>query len=195
MGKNKVNERLLIREGYKLLRKTGYYNTNIDQIADRLNITKSAFYSFFKNKDEFVEAVLHYYVIIVLARIDRTLGDIDLSPKQRLVKLYSDYIDYYMNNGGEIYGNFASSIEIEIGDKNKNIQDKVKLFYSRMKDSHVDCLQAARRAGEIDKSQDTEKLAMLIISAWESSISRVKATGNIRSLIAFRELLKDFILR
>jgi TetR/AcrR family transcriptional regulator, transcriptional repressor for nem operon len=195
MVNNKINERLLIREGYKLLRKTGYLNTNVDQIADNLNISKGTFYSYFKNKDEFVEAVLHYYVIIVLNRIDRTLSDIDLSPRQRLIKLYSDYIDHYINKGGDIYGNFADLIAIEIGDKNPKIQDKVKMFYSRMKNSHIDCLHAARRAGEIDKSHDSEKLAILIINSWEASISMVKTTGNIRSLIAFRELLRDFILR
>ncbi len=195
MKKSKVKERMLLREGYKMMREYGYQNTSIDQIAINLDIPKGSFYYYFKNKEEFAEAVLVYYITIVLNRIDRILYDYTLSPKQRLVKLYSDFIDMYTNKGGYVYGEFATNLYREFDKKNQNINEKVMTFFNRTKDAHIDCLQAARRAGEIDKSQDPEKLALLIIYSWEGAVLRVSLTGNILSLFAFRELLRDFILK
>jgi TetR/AcrR family transcriptional regulator, transcriptional repressor for nem operon len=192
--KSKVKERVLLREGYRLMRSLGYQNTSVDQVVSNLNIPKGTFYYYFKSKEEFAEAVLVYYITIVLNRIDRVLYDYALSPRQRLIKLYSDYIDLYTNSDGPVYGNFASTIFQELGSINASINEKVTMFYNRTKDAHIDCLQSARRAGEINKSQDPEKLAMLIIYSWEGAILRVNNTGNIRSLFAFRELLRDFIL-
>jgi TetR/AcrR family transcriptional regulator, transcriptional repressor for nem operon len=195
MKKSKVKERKLIREGYKVMRQFGYQGTSIDKIVTNLNIPKGSFYYYFKNKEEFAEAVLVYYVTIVLNRVDRTLYDYSISPKQRMVKLYSDHIDFHTNKGVSFYGNFASNILYELGDNSQKIKEIVATFNNRMKDSHIDCLQSARRAGEIDRSQDAEKLTMLILYSWEGAISRISNTGNIRSLFAFREILRDFILK
>jgi TetR/AcrR family transcriptional regulator, transcriptional repressor for nem operon len=195
MTKSKIKEKKLIREGYKLLRQYGYQGTSVDMVVTNLNIPKGSFYYYFKNKEEFALAVLLYYVTIVLNRVDRTLYDYSLSPKQRMVKLYSDHIDFYTNMGGSFYGNFASDILHELGDNNQKIKETVETFNNRMKDAHIDCLQSARRAGEIDKNQDAEKLTLLILYSWEGAVLRVKTTGNIRSLLAFREILRDFILK
>jgi TetR/AcrR family transcriptional regulator, transcriptional repressor for nem operon len=195
MKKSKVKERKLIREGYKVMRQFGYQATSIDKIVTNLNIPKGSFYYYFKNKEEYAEAVLIYYVTIVLNRVDRTLYDYSISPKQRLVKLYSDHIDFFANKGVSFYGNFASNILSELGNNSQNIKEIVTTFNNRMKDSHIDCLQSARRAGEIDRSQDAEKLTMLILYSWEGAVSRVSNTGNIGSLFAFREILRDFILK
>jgi TetR/AcrR family transcriptional regulator, transcriptional repressor for nem operon len=195
MRKSKVKERKLIREGYKVMRQYGYHATSIDRIVSNLNIPKGSFYYYFKNKEEFAEAVLVYYVTIILNRVDRTLYDYSISPRQRLVKLYSDLIDFYTNKGVSFYGNFTSNILFELGENSKNINKIVSTFNNRMKDAHIDCLQSARRAGEIDRSQDAEKLTMLILYSWEGAVSRVSTSGNIRSLFAFREILRDFILK
>lgn len=177
------------------MRQFGYQGTSVDMVVHNLSIPKGTFYYYFKNKEEFAEAVLIYYVTVVLTRVDRTLYDYTLSPKQRIVKLYSDHIDFYTNTGGPFYGNFASNISQELGDINPKIKEIVATFNNRMKDAHVDCIQSARRAGEIDKSQDAEKLTMLIIYSWEGAVLRVNMLGNIRSLFAFREILRDFILK
>jgi TetR/AcrR family transcriptional regulator, transcriptional repressor for nem operon len=195
MRKSKVKEKILIREGYKVMRQYGYQGTSIDKIASNLDIPKSSFYYYFKNKEVFAESVLVYYVTILLNRVDHTLYDYSLSPKQRLVKLYSDHIDFYTNTGGAFYGNFTSNLLNELGETNKKIKEIITTFNNRMKDSHIDCLQSARRAGEIDKSLDAEKLTMLIIYSWEGAVLRANNTGNLRSLFAFREILRDFILK
>ncbi|MEI6853156.1 MAG: TetR/AcrR family transcriptional regulator [Bacteroidota bacterium] len=195
MTKTKTKERRLIREGYRLMRQFGYQGTSVDMIVTNLNIPKGMFYYYFKNKEEFAEAVLIYYVTVVLTRVDRTLYDYTLSPKQRILKLYSDQIDFYTNTGGTFFGNFTTNIAHELGDINPKIKEIVTTFNNRMKDAHVDCIQSARRAGEIDKSQDAEKLTMLIIYSWEGAVLRVNTVGNIRSLFAFREILRDFILK
>lgn len=195
MKTKKIKERKIIREGYKLMKSRGYHNTSIDVIIEELNISKNTFYTYFKSKDDFTVAILYHYITIVTSRIDKTLYDYYLSPKQRLIKLYSDYIDYFTNKGGYIYGSFASNLMYEMGKDNPTVRNMVSYYFSRVRDMHIDCILMARRAGEIEKNKDPEKLANLIIYSWEGAIFRVSATDDPKSLFVFRELLKDFMLK
>jgi TetR/AcrR family transcriptional regulator, transcriptional repressor for nem operon len=195
MKKSKIKRRLLIREGYKLMRKKGYQATSIDEIVNNLKIPKGTFYYYFKNKEDFSLEVLEYYITVVLKRIEKTLVDPLISPKQRIIKLYSDYIDVYTNYGGSVYGNFASNMKHELGEKNQEVVDMVNNYFEEVKKLHINCLHQARRAGEIERSQDIEKIAKLIIYSWEGAILRSDITNNIKSLFIFRELIKDFILK
>ena len=195
MKKSKIKRRLLIREGYKLIRQKGFYGTSIDEIVNNLNIPKGSFYYYFKNKDDFAMEVLDYYTDIVLRRIERALTDPSISPKQRIIKLYSDFIDVYTNYGGLVYGNFASNLQHELAEKNPEISEKAESYYESIKALHTACLQQARKAGEIDRSQDVERLTKLIIYSWEGATLRANNVNNIKSLFVFRELLRDFILK
>jgi len=195
MKKSKIKRRLLIREGYKQIRQKGFHATSIDEIVNNLNIPKGSFYYYFKNKDDFAMEVLDYYTDIALRRIERTLNDNSISPKQRIIKLYSDFIDVYTNYGGLVYGNFASNLQHELAEKNPGISEKVESYFESIKSLHTACLQHARKAGEIDRGQDVERLTKLIIYSWEGAILRANSVNNIKSLFVFRELLRDFILK
>jgi TetR/AcrR family transcriptional regulator, transcriptional repressor for nem operon len=195
MKKSKIKRRLLIREGYKLMRVKGYQATSIDEIVNNLKIPKGSFYYYFKNKEDYSLEVLEYYINIVLKRIEKTLTDPMISPKQRVIKLYSDYIDNYTNHGGSVYGNFASNMQHDLGEKNQMITDTVTNYFLEIKKLHVNCLNQARRAGEIERSQDVEKIAKLIIYSWEGAVLRANITRNIKPLFIFRELIRDFILK
>jgi len=195
MKKSKIKRRLLIREGYKLMRVKGYQATSIDEIVNNLKIPKGSFYYYFKNKEDYSLEVLEYYINIVLKRIEKTLTDPMISPKQRVIKLYSDYIDNYTNHGGSVYGNFASNMQHDLGEKNQLITDAVTNYFLEIKKLHINCLNQARRAGEIERSQDVEKIAKLIIYSWEGAVLRANITRNIKPLFIFRELIRDFILK
>ncbi len=195
MRKSKIKRRLLIREGYKLMRKKGYQGTSIDEIVNNLKIPKGSFYYYFKNKEDFAMDVIDYYTDITTRKIEKTLSDPAVSPKQRVIKLYSDYIDTYTNYGGIVYGNFAANMEHELAEKSPYIAEKTEKYFNDIKANHVNCLQQARKAGEIDRSQDIEKLTTLIIYSWEGAILRANNVKNIKSLFIFRELLRDFILK
>ncbi|MEI6123112.1 MAG: TetR/AcrR family transcriptional regulator [Bacteroidota bacterium] len=195
MKKGKIKKRLIIREGYKLMRVNGYLNTSVDEIVGSLKIPKGSFYYYFKTKEDFAAEVLMYYIANVSRMLENVLNDESISPKQRIIKLYSDYIDNFANKGGTVYGNFATNILQEIGGYNQKIKDIALSFFELVRFQHVECLQQARRSGEIDRNQDVEKLVMLIIYSWEGALLRVKSSGNIRSLFAFRELIRDFILK
>ncbi len=195
MKKSKIKRRLLIREGYKLMRKNGYQSTSIDEIVNNLSIPKGSFYYYFKNKEDFGFEVLEYYMDIVKKRIEKTLNDPAISPKQRIIKLYSDYIDSFTNHGGYIYGNFAANMLHDLSEKNNLVMERAEKFFLEIKNQHTNCLQQARRNGEIERSHDVEKLTKLIIYSWEGALLRANNVNNIKSLFIFRELLRDFILK
>jgi len=195
MKKSKIKRRLLIREGYKLMRKNGYQSTSIDDIVNNLSIPKGSFYYYFKNKEDFGMEVLEYYMDIVVKRIEKTLNDPTISPKQRIIKLYSDYIDSFTNHGGNIYGNFAANMLHDLSEKNSLVMERSEKFFLEIKNQHISCLQQARRNGEIERSHDVEKLTKLIIYSWEGALLRANNVNNIKSLFIFRELLRDFILK
>lgn len=195
MKKNKIKKRILIREGYKLFRKVGYHDTNVELVAFNAKTAKGTFYFYFKNKEHLAESVLDYYISIITERVERILFDYQLTPKQRIVKLYSDYIDWYTNSGDMKYRDFALSLMKDLGENNVYIKEKVQIFLNDLKEMHVKCLQQARRLGEIDKTLDAEKIALLILCSWEGAVLKVGNSGNYISLFAFREILRDFILK
>ncbi|MCK9613096.1 MAG: TetR/AcrR family transcriptional regulator [Bacteroidales bacterium] len=195
MKKSSLKKRLIIREGYHLMRQHGYQGASVDEIVKNLEIPKGSFYYYFKNKEDFALEVLEYYINIVEKRIERILTDPDISPKQRIIKLYSDNIDNYTNLGGTIYGNFAATLMLELGEKNQQISEVVMKFYENIKSLHIICLNQARKAGEIDRNADIEKITKLIVFSWEGAVLRANTLKNIKSLFVFRELVRDFLLK
>lgn len=56
----KKKEEELIKSGMKLFARQGFSATSIQEIAAESNISKGSFYLYFKSKDDFLLAVLHY---------------------------------------------------------------------------------------------------------------------------------------
>jgi TetR/AcrR family transcriptional regulator, transcriptional repressor for nem operon len=185
--------RLIIRQGYKHMQKHGYYGTSIDDVLDSIQIPKGSFYYYFKSKEQFAVEVLDYYCQSVIKSIDKILLNSEISPRDRVLKMYSDYIDNYINKGHFSYGNFAGKLAQEVGDKIPEIRQAAVQYFDHVRDTHILCLNEAKKAGEIGRGKDAGRIADFIIYSWEGAVMRMKASGNVKPLFVFRELLKNML--
>ena len=192
MEQNK--KKTIVKEAFRLFYKNGYAGTSLDSIIQNAGIPRGSFYYYFESKEGLALEVMDYYSNIFIARINKVLTDKSVSPIQRIVKLYSDYIDYYINKGKFYYGNFTGKIGQEIGENSDEVRKKTNDLFEKIKLAHRNCIVEAIRAGEIPKSRDVEKLSEVILYAWEGAAVRMTASGNCRALFVFREFLKDNLL-
>jgi TetR/AcrR family transcriptional regulator, transcriptional repressor for nem operon len=193
----KVNKKknLILNEGFALMRTKGFRATSVDEIVLNLGIPKGSFYYYFKSKGDFTIEVLIQYSATVYGRMEKHLKNDEITPVARLIGLYSEYIDQYVNSSTIGYGNFATKILEEAGDEYPEIRKAANNIFDYIKDLHVHCIEEARQGCEIRKDIEPDKLAEFIIYAWEGALRRMRAIGNVKPLVVFREMLRNCLLR
>ena len=194
-SKKAIKLKKMIREGYKILNEEDYSELSVETLIKRLKTYKNVFYEFFGNKEEFVLAVMDYYFSTMQQVVDYTLYNHRLTPKQRIMKLYSDYIDKLANKEISKIGKFTTEMLLISKHNTPAMKEKILQYNDHVLNSLNDCLYFAKKFGDIEKCNDTEKMAILIVNSWQGAVFNVNATGNIKSLFTFREILRDFMLK
>lgn len=194
-SKKAVRLKKMIRDGYKILNEEDYSDLSVDALIRKLKTYKNEFYEYFGSKDEFVMAVMDYYFYTMQQLVDHTLYNHRLTPKQRIMKLYSDYIDKLANKEISRVGRFTTEMLLISKHTTPAMKEKIVQYNDHVLNSLNDCLYFAKKFGDIEKCNDTEKMATLIINSWQGAVFNVDITGNIKSLFTFREILRDFILK
>lgn len=96
-----MNERKsrLIESGMKLFAEKGYHNTSVQEIVTDARISKGAFYTYFKSKEDFIASSFYYFHLTVSEKVIRVMKE-DLPPKESLAKqitMVADHIDRHKN--------------------------------------------------------------------------------------------------
>lgn len=74
----------------------GFEGSSLQQIADRLGLTKAALYYHFRSKDELLEALVEPAMTDLDELLDRHSGERDTTGHRR--RFVNDYIDYLLNH-------------------------------------------------------------------------------------------------
>lgn len=96
-----MNERKarLIESGMKLFAEKGYHNTSVQEIVTDANISKGAFYTYFKSKEDFIASSFYYFHLTMSEKVIRVMKE-DLAPRISLAKqitMVADYIEQHKN--------------------------------------------------------------------------------------------------
>ncbi len=184
----------IIKVGYELFDKRGYNGTGISDIIAKAGIPKGSFYYYFKNKEEFALNVIDYYSAAVISDINQKLLDEKFDPRTRILNLYSEYV-YCIENNIEIpYSDFACKLAQEVGHALPSIKEASNNVFYLIRDSHINCIIKAKEQKYITNELEAEKLAELIIYAWEGINLRSKGSNTNKCLIDFISMLDKIIL-
>ena len=86
----------IVKAGFELICKNGYYNTNTAEIAKRANVSTGIIYQYFKDKhDILMAAVERYGNNIFFPMLNENKFDSSFKNIEDLIK---DMIDYYVQN-------------------------------------------------------------------------------------------------
>ena len=66
---------LILEAAYEVLLEKGYYEASIDEIAERVGISKGTVYLHFESKEQLMVALIEQQIIRFLALIDQVMGE------------------------------------------------------------------------------------------------------------------------
>jgi TetR/AcrR family transcriptional repressor of nem operon len=175
----------------QLFHKKGYQQTSVDEILEKSRVTRSNFYYHFKSKEELALEVLDMRIKQFEADvIASNLGQISLSPKKRLHRLYDRVIAFHQGlkcSGGCPFGNLA----IEMSDVNEKFRKRLSEFFKRWEEAIESCIREGIEKGDFRGDIEPSFVAGLILSQLEGAIMMVKTHKTIEPLsIGAQTILK-----
>lgn len=182
----------LIRCGVELCTETGFQVTGIETILRRVGVPKGSFYHYFKNKHEFGMAVIDSYADYFGKKLDRFLTDESFPPLQRLRN--------FTHNAQAGMARFEFRRGCLVGNLGQELAGLDEEFRMRLENTLRDwerktasCLGAAKQAGEIAESSDTQELAVFFWVGWEGAILRSKLTRSSAPMVLFADRFFEHI--
>lgn len=104
----------LIREGTKLVQKNGINSISLREIAEKCGVTHSTPYCHFKNKNEYLKALVEQISIVFGTFLSKGLED-QMSSRQMLLKMGVNYIEFAQNYPNFFDVLFLSDLKNKIG--------------------------------------------------------------------------------
>ncbi|MCH7820138.1 MAG: TetR family transcriptional regulator C-terminal domain-containing protein [Candidatus Marinimicrobia bacterium] len=187
-------KRKIIEKGLSLMHLKGYNGTGLREIVEAAGIPKGSFYYYFDSKEHFAIAAMEFYYEKKHEEIKRILSDKKVSPIQRIVDLFSYWIEEDFSRVKFKKGCLLGNLALEMGDVNPDMGSIVDRDFRSYERLITKCLTEAKEAKELSPSSDVEKLAEFIWNSWEGAILRMKASKSSRPLKIFQEIVHKIIL-
>lgn len=87
-----IEERIL-QAGQDLARVKGFYNMNMDELAQQAGVSKRTVYRYFRSKEEIVEACLNTFAAEMAAEMDKTISQ-DIPAAEMIAAVMQNLINH-----------------------------------------------------------------------------------------------------
>lgn len=183
----------LIWAGTEMCSERGFHLTRVDELLKRVGVPKGSFYHYFRDKEEFGEAVIDNYAKYFEHKIDRYLSDSSLPPLKRFQELTRELISgmaRYAFRRGCLVGNLGQ----ELGGLHDAFRVRLELILEDWQTRTANCFREAIARGDLPSDADAERLAEFFWIGWEGAILRAKLSQSAFPLTNFVELFFDRFL-
>ena len=173
-----VRTRLLLA-GRDLIHSNGFNGCGVQEITARAGVPKGSFYNYFESKEVLATEILQQYWSSIEDRYGGVLADTRLKPLLRVKRFFDGLIQDHQErglSGGCLIGNLA----LELSGSSAEIRSKLKVLFASWERSIAECLEKAQKRGELDRDDDTQDLAALLIEAYEGALMRAKLERDVR---------------
>ncbi|GHE21584.1 TetR/AcrR family transcriptional regulator [Halomonas urumqiensis] len=183
----------LIRIGAELIAEQGYTATGINAVLTRAGVPKGSFYHYFSSKEDFGLAVIDAFAEEYDARLAVIFEDLSLSPLQRL-RRYLEVGKADMASWDHCRGCLIGNLGQELSAHSERFRARLDQVFRGWEARLVECLEAARDAGELDAESELEALAGFIMAGWEGAILRAKTVKSLQPMECFERILFTHLL-
>ncbi|MFT0801274.1 TetR/AcrR family transcriptional regulator [Bacillus swezeyi] len=129
-------EKVMIETAIKLFAKKGYSSTSVQEIAKECQISKGAFYIYFKSKEALLLSVLHYYYDRIFTRIQKIQAEYD-NPRD----VYRKQLTVFFENILE----HKEFITMQFNERSMPINEEIESFAKKMRTTtlrlHIENIQ------------------------------------------------------
>ncbi|MEW6187462.1 MAG: TetR family transcriptional regulator C-terminal domain-containing protein [Thermodesulfobacteriota bacterium] len=186
-------KRRILESGAGIILEKGFQDAGLAEILKRAGVPKGSFYFYFKNKVDFGLQLIDFFADRLKATSARFYQDENLSPLERLRRLYRWQAESFQRNdfkGGCPIGNLS----LEMGDRNPEFRKKLDQVVAELKENLKEMLAQAHKRGEIAESIDIEEAADFIFNSWEGTLMQMKvsksqAPHQVFDRLVFKKLL------
>lgn len=153
-----------------MLLERGYNDLGIQSLLERTGIPRGSFYHHFESKEDFALQVIDLYMAEVHQGLDLCLGDPDCPPLRRVRRFFELSREKYQREG--YLGCLLGGVGQELSGVNEVFRSKIEWCFSVIADRIANCLEEARRRGEIPAAADPAEMADLLLNCWEGAALR-----------------------
>lgn len=169
VSKSADKRALLIDIGTAIFTQKGFNNTALDELVKAANVPKGSFYYYFGSKDNYAQAVIQNYADYFRRKLDRLLSDTSMSPISRLKAFTDEAIDgvtRFEFKRGCLVGNLGQ----EMASLDEGFRQSLAAIMHDWHSRFSDCLEEAKKIGEITTEVDSLVLAQFFWASWEGAI-------------------------
>ncbi|MCY6370587.1 TetR/AcrR family transcriptional regulator [Clostridium ganghwense] len=194
MNKKLIKKNQIIENSIDIMYLKGYNGTSVKDITDAAGIPKGSFYNYFEDKEHYaVDALYHFFYEMTKENFE-FLKDKNFKPLDRIKNFYKNLINQNEEAGFKL-GCFVGNITQEMGDISTIISEATDVIHKEIVKRIHACLIEACELNELNPKVDTEKLSNFIVSSWQGTLLRMKASKNRQDLDDFYEVLAEVLLK
>ncbi|MDO5623592.1 MAG: TetR/AcrR family transcriptional regulator [Pseudomonadota bacterium] len=177
---------LLLRAGLAALTEKGFASTGLEEILGSAGVPKGSFYHYFDSKEAYGFELIERYGAFFARKLDRHLGNRQLSPLSRLRAFVADATNGMARHGfrrGCLIGNLGQ----EMGALPESFRLRLISTFENWQARVASCLLDAQNAGELAADADTAQLAAVFWMGWEGAVLRAKLEQSAQPLEVFAD--------
>lgn len=151
--------------GLELFYANGYYNTSVDDILKKLELSKGAFYYHFDSKEDFfVQIIQNLMARKIYSSLIEPLEGHD-NPLTLITKCFDDAMETAVHNKMD-FGCLLNNFLTEFNGKNDNIMQHLNEIVTVWEVNLITTLQKGKYNGFIDRHVDCEAVATFLMSSY-----------------------------
>jgi TetR/AcrR family transcriptional repressor of nem operon len=193
MSKEKTKE-LLLEAGKKAFLEKGYSNSGIESIVQEAGVPKGSFYYYFASKEDFGLKVLDHFAEQGGERQQRILGDVAVSPLDRL-RNYCEAVSEAFRSDEFRKGCLVGNLSQEMAAQSEAVRARLEEIFESRVDRYAECLREAQLAGELSPDLDARELAEFWLNSWQGAVLRAKTMRSPAPLRTFLAVMFGNILQ
>ncbi|QZY56187.1 TetR/AcrR family transcriptional regulator [Crassaminicella profunda] len=194
MDKKLIKKNEILENSICVMFLKGYNGTSVKDITDAAGIPKGSFYNYFEDKEHYAVDALYYYFYETSKQTFEILADKNIKPLERIKNFYKHMIGQNEEAGFKL-GCFVGNITQEMGDISTIISEATDEIHKEIVKRIYVCLVEAYELNGFNSKVDIKKLSNFIVSSWQGTLLRMKASKNREVLDDFYEVLVEVLLR
>lgn len=194
MEKKIAKKNEILKKSIDIMFLKGYNGTSVKDITDAAGIPKGSFYNYFEDKEHYAVDALYYYFYEVSKDTFQNLEDKRNKPLDRIKNFYKHMIAENEECNFKL-GCFVGNITQEMGDISTIISEATDKIHKEIVERIHTCLLEAHNLNELNSKVDIKRLSNFIVSSWQGTLLRMKASKNKQDLDDFYEVLINVLLR
>ena len=163
-------KRRLLEAGLEMLLERGYAALGVQDVLDRTGVPKGSFYHHFDSKQDMALQAVELYTSIGHQLLDRCLTPDGRPALGRVRGFFEQLAVFYGAQGYR--GCLLGALGQELSGTDEVFRKKIEECLASLAAPIAECLEEARRGGELPAGTDPRGLADVLLNAWEGAALR-----------------------